>query len=89
MRGSFNNAALLYYANITRGPKGMGYVSPQLRRLSAPFNPSHLVYLTLESIPLVFTRLHNFNAGESGLVFISQIIGPAFGLSKYASLLLN
>ncbi|KAF8527518.1 MFS general substrate transporter [Hysterangium stoloniferum] len=39
-----------------------------------------ILYLMLESIPLVFTQLYNFNSGESGLVFMGQIIGPLLGM---------
>ncbi|KDQ61601.1 hypothetical protein JAAARDRAFT_190341 [Jaapia argillacea MUCL 33604] len=40
-----------------------------------------ILYIQLESIPLVFTELHDFNIGESGLVFVAQIIGPVVGFS--------
>ncbi|KAF8587557.1 MFS general substrate transporter [Ramaria rubella] len=39
-----------------------------------------ILYLMLESITLVFTELYGFNAGEAGLVFMGQIIGPVLGL---------
>ncbi|KAF8526098.1 major facilitator superfamily domain-containing protein [Gautieria morchelliformis] len=37
------------------------------------------MYLLLEAVSLVFTELHNFNAGEDGLVSMGQIIGPLLG----------
>jgi hypothetical protein len=36
----------------------------------------NLVYLQLESIPLVFTKVYGFNTGENGQVFGAQIVGP-------------
>ncbi|KAF8527519.1 major facilitator superfamily domain-containing protein [Hysterangium stoloniferum] len=35
------------------------------------------------SVPLLFTELYDFNTGESGLIFMGQVIGPVFGLSSY------
>ncbi|KAH7903661.1 major facilitator superfamily domain-containing protein [Hygrophoropsis aurantiaca] len=40
-----------------------------------------ILYIQLESIPLIFTELHDFNAGENGLVFLAQILGPVFGFA--------
>ncbi|KIJ26675.1 hypothetical protein M422DRAFT_272247 [Sphaerobolus stellatus SS14] len=37
-------------------------------------------YLMLEAIPLVFIQLYHFNAGEYGLVYLGQIIGPIIGM---------
>ncbi|KIJ26679.1 hypothetical protein M422DRAFT_191922 [Sphaerobolus stellatus SS14] len=40
----------------------------------------YAVYLMLEAIPLVFIQLYHFNAGEYGLVYLGQIIGPIIGM---------
>ena len=36
--------------------------------------------MMLEAISLVFTELYSFNAGENGLLFLAQFIGPTVGL---------
>ena len=36
----------------------------------------------LEAISLVFTETYSFNAGEIGLVFLAQLIGPTVGLGE-------
>ncbi|KAF8587054.1 MFS general substrate transporter [Ramaria rubella] len=39
-----------------------------------------ILYLMLESAPIVFTELYGFNVGEAGLVFLGQISGSVLGL---------
>ncbi|CED83097.1 multidrug resistance protein [Phaffia rhodozyma] len=42
-----------------------------------------ILYIWFESFPLVFTELHMFNSGESGLAFLGIFVGAVIGLIGY------
>ncbi|GAA5951047.1 hypothetical protein JCM3765_004663 [Sporobolomyces pararoseus] len=46
-----------------------------------------VMYLELVSVPLVYREIYNFSIGQSGLVYITQVLGSlgGFGLEFYCS----
>jgi hypothetical protein len=49
-----------------------------------------VLYILLESLPLVFGGVYGFSIGQSGLTFITQIVGSCAGLGEsFSSILMR
>jgi hypothetical protein len=58
------------------------YVRPRSYCIDLTFIGRSVVYLLLLSIPIVYQEVYGFNLGETGLIYLTQIIAAVAGLGK-------